>query len=68
MARKQRLKEVAAYHRGWEQYCTVLDAVSKQIEADYTKRLVSIFESPPPSSIPFLLFDFIFFVVIGLLY
>lgn len=39
MARKQRLKEVAAYHRGWEQYCTVLDAVSKQIEADYTKRL-----------------------------
>ncbi|KAI9329244.1 histone acetyltransferases subunit 3-domain-containing protein [Zopfochytrium polystomum] len=37
-AKKQRLKELAAYHRGYEQYCSVLDALSKQIEAGYAKR------------------------------
>ncbi|KAI9341015.1 histone acetyltransferases subunit 3-domain-containing protein [Zopfochytrium polystomum] len=37
--RKQQLKRIAAYHRGYEQYCGVLDAISKQIEADYSKRM-----------------------------
>ncbi|KAJ3118181.1 Nephrocystin-4 [Phlyctochytrium bullatum] len=36
--RKQRLKEIACYHRGWEQYNMVLDALSKQIETDFVKR------------------------------
>ncbi|KAJ3219300.1 Transcriptional regulator [Dinochytrium kinnereticum] len=36
--RKQRLREIASYYRGWEQYNLVLDAMSKQIEADYLKR------------------------------
>ncbi|KAJ3107201.1 Transcriptional regulator [Phlyctochytrium planicorne] len=36
--RKQRLKEAASFYRGWEQYNTVLDTLSKQIESDYLKR------------------------------
>ncbi|KAJ3194325.1 Transcriptional regulator [Irineochytrium annulatum] len=36
--KKERLREVAAFHRGWEQYNSVLDTISKQIEADYMKR------------------------------
>ncbi|KAJ3410432.1 Transcriptional regulator [Chytridiales sp. JEL 0842] len=35
---KQKLKEVAVYYRGWEQYNSVLDALSKQIEVDFLKR------------------------------
>ncbi|KAJ3203837.1 Transcriptional regulator [Entophlyctis luteolus] len=38
--RKQIIKELASYHRGWEQYNGVLDAISKQIESDYLKRFV----------------------------
>ncbi|KAI9344276.1 histone acetyltransferases subunit 3-domain-containing protein [Obelidium mucronatum] len=36
--RKQILLERASYYRGWEQYNSVLDAISKQIESDYLKR------------------------------
>ncbi|KAJ3328629.1 Transcriptional regulator [Blyttiomyces sp. JEL0837] len=36
--RKQILKDIASYYRGWEQYNSVLDALSKQIETDYVKR------------------------------
>ncbi|KAJ3025770.1 UNVERIFIED_CONTAM: Transcriptional regulator [Siphonaria sp. JEL0065] len=36
--RKQVLLERATYYRGWEQYNSVLDAISKQIESDYLKR------------------------------
>ncbi|ORY48607.1 hypothetical protein BCR33DRAFT_657515 [Rhizoclosmatium globosum] len=36
--RKQILHERASYYRGWEQYNSVLDAISKQIESDYLKR------------------------------
>jgi hypothetical protein len=39
--RKEKLKELAIYHRGWEQYNSVLDALSKQIEVDFLKRYVS---------------------------
>ncbi|KAJ3223986.1 Transcriptional regulator, partial [Chytriomyces hyalinus] len=36
--RKRILKEIASFYRGWEQYNSVLDAISKQIESDYMKR------------------------------
>ncbi|KAJ1541454.1 Transcriptional regulator, partial [Cladochytrium tenue] len=39
LQRKRRLRELAGYYRGYEQYCGVLDALSKQIEADYTRRM-----------------------------
>ncbi|KAI8620248.1 histone acetyltransferases subunit 3-domain-containing protein [Chytriomyces sp. MP71] len=36
--RKAVLKEIASFYRGYEQYNSVLDAISKQIESDYLKR------------------------------